>query len=89
MKIINGFLTKQAFSQETAIYLEDLSLPESSKLQYYLVEELVRSGFVRVLDNGKIYFLKKKWEREKIISQSIYLLIMALPLIIGTLMIIL
>ncbi|WP_123610881.1 hypothetical protein [Mobilisporobacter senegalensis] len=87
-KLINAFLEKQCVSPESAIFLETIDLSIPSKLKYYLVEEFVRSDFVRVLPDGKVYFLNKKWEKEKKKTQAIYLLIMIFPIILGILLII-
>lgn len=87
-ELIDAFRIKQCISPETAIFIEDIDLSIPSKLKYYLVEEFVRSGFVRVLPDGKVYFLNKKWEKEKRKTQIIYLLIMSFPIILGILLII-
>lgn len=88
-EIVDIFNKKGATNFDNAIYVEDLKLKYPLKLQYYLIEEFVRNDFIQVLENGKVFLKKDKYNFEIKKVQFIYLLIIFIPFIIGGLLIIL
>ncbi len=88
-EITTALVNKSAVNAKNAIKVEDMELTCSLKLQYFLVEEFVRSDFIKVCEDGRIYLLHEKWEKEKRKVQFVYTSILVFPIILGIILLVL
>lgn len=86
--IILAFQNKAAMDKSSAIFVEDLKLPYPMKVQYFLIEEFVRNGFMVVLEDGKVFFNQQKYHFEKKKVQITYMSILIVPFVIGLILLI-
>lgn len=82
-KIINIFINKKATREQCAINVEEINVDIKNNEKKYIVDSLIKSQYLIVTNNNKIWFDENKWNKaiKKLTIQ--YSLILVAPIIIA------
>lgn len=84
-EMINLFVNKEAISQECTLSFEEIKIDCDPRIKAILINEFVKSEFIRVT-NKRMYFNVKKYKKEKRKIYIVYSLSLFLPLVLGLLL---
>ena len=87
--LISEFIRKKAVDRQNSICCDEIKIGCDEKIKRFLIQELIKQGFVYNNEDNKVWFEHKKWKREYKKIYIIYYGILLLPVISGLLLIIL
>ena len=87
--LISEFVRKKAVDRQNSICCDEIKIGCDEKIKRFLIQELIKQGFVYNVEDNKVWFEHKKWKSEYKKTYIIYYGILLLPVISGLLLIIL
>ena len=80
--IVEYFIKKQALKPSKSICIDEINVNLNEGQIKYLINDLMKDGFIKITDEQKLWFDKTKWDSTIKSISRIYLMILCVPILI-------